>query len=197
MPLLRSEKSGQIDTSCDWVITVRERHMAAAGEGHLPYPMRALRTPEYVYIRNFAPDRWPMGSPKGVTASETPDFDALQDTTYTAFAGMDASPTKAWLVTHRNETQWKWHYEFAFGKRPGEELYDVGQDPDQVKNIAADPAFADIKARLSRGLMKLLTEANDPRVTEQPPRFEAPPFTDVDAGSAAKEVRGGVKKEQG
>jgi hypothetical protein len=25
--------------------------------------MRALRTPEFLYIRNFEPDRWPMGSP--------------------------------------------------------------------------------------------------------------------------------------
>jgi len=24
---------------------------------------RALRTGEFLYVRNFAPDRWPMGSP--------------------------------------------------------------------------------------------------------------------------------------
>ena len=56
---------------------------------------------------------------------ETPDFTALQNVTYTAFADMDASPTKAWLITHRNEAQWKWYYELAFAKRQGEELYDV------------------------------------------------------------------------
>ena len=46
-----------------WVVTGRERHVAAAREGNLPYPHRALRTKEFLYIRNFAPDRWPMGDP--------------------------------------------------------------------------------------------------------------------------------------
>ena len=56
---------------------------------------------------------------------------------------MDASPTKAWLVAHRNDPKWKWHYDYAFGKRPAEELYDLRNDPDQVKNVAADPKYAD------------------------------------------------------
>ncbi|HSH94536.1 MAG TPA: sulfatase, partial [Roseimicrobium sp.] len=116
LPLLLSGKGGQVEPDRDWVITGRERHVGAAREGNLPYPMRALRTPDFVYIRNFEADRWPMGSPKDVSLTNTPAFDALQDNTYTAFADMDASPTKAWLVTHRNEPQWKWHYEFAFGK---------------------------------------------------------------------------------
>ena len=193
MPLLKSQKSGQIDLTRNWVITGRERHVGTAREGNLPYPMRALRTPEFVYIRNFTPDRWPMGSPKAVTATETPPFNSLQDETYAAFADMDSSPTKAWLVTHRNEPEWKWHYEFAFGKRPAEELYEVRTDPDQVKNLASDPAYAKQKAELSNRLMKLLTEANDPRVVEQPPRFEQPPFIEEVARTKTK---GGGKKKQ-
>lgn len=31
-----------------------------------------------------------------------------------------------------------------FGKRPSEELYDLGADPDQINNLAADPNFADV-----------------------------------------------------
>ncbi len=38
MPLLQSEKSGQIDKSRNWVITGRERHVRAAREDNLPYP---------------------------------------------------------------------------------------------------------------------------------------------------------------
>ncbi|MEI8043837.1 MAG: sulfatase [Verrucomicrobiota bacterium] len=189
LPLLKSNKSGQIDITRDWVITGRERHVGNAREGNLPYPMRALRTPEFVYIRNFAPDRWPMGSPKGVTATATPDFAMLQDNTAITFADMDASPTKAWLVTHRNEPEWKWHYEFAFGKRPGEELYDVRNDPDQVKNLAGDPAYAKQKQELARRLMNMLAAAKDPRVVEQPPRFEQPPFVETKASTAAKKRR--------
>lgn len=179
LPLLRSERSGQIDPARDWVVTGRERHVGTAREGNLPYPMRALRTAEFAYIRNFAPDRWPMGDPKGVTATATPSFAALQDETYTAFADMDSSPTKAWLVTHRNEPEWQWHFEFAFGKRPAEELYDVRRDPDQVKNLAADPAYAKEKTKLGQRLTDLLTAANDPRIMEAPPRFEQPPFVEI------------------
>jgi uncharacterized sulfatase len=184
-----------VDATRNWVITGRERHVAGAREGNLPYPMRSLHTPEFVYIRNFAADRWPMGSPKGVTGTETPAFVDLQDSTYTAFADMDASPTKAWLVTHRNEPQWKWHYEFAFGKRPGEELYDLKKDPDQVNNVAADPAYAKQKQQLSERLTKLLTEAGDPRVTEQPVRFENPPFTDGNEAAVVKKAE--AKKKRG
>lgn len=190
LPVLMSDKSGQVDPTRDWVITGRERHVGAAREGNLPFPMRALRTPEFTYIRNFAADRWPMGSPKGVTATETPEFEDLQNSTYTAFADMDASPTKAWLVTHRNEPQWKWHYNFAFGKRSAEELYDVRKDPDQVNNLAADPKFADIKAQLSARLMKALTDAKDPRVVENPVRFENAPYTDANEGAGARRNKG-------
>lgn len=194
LQLLKSDKSGHIDETRDWVITGRERHVGTAREGNLPFPMRALRTPDYVYIRNFAPDRWPMGSPKTLTTINGPDFDTLQDETYAAYADMDSSPTKAWLVTHRNDPEWKWHYEFAFGKRPGEELYDVRNDPDQVKNLAGDPAYAKQKQELSSRLMRLLTDAKDPRVVEQPPRFEQPPFTGgVDRKTPEKSSAGGKK----
>lgn len=179
LPLLKSNQSGQIDPTRDWVVTGRERHVAAAREGNLPYPMRSLRTPDFVYIRNFATDRWPMGSPKGITASQSPPFEALQDVTYTAFADMDASPTKAWLVAHRNDPEWKWHYEFAFGKRPAEELYDLRQDHDQVNNLAGDPAYAAQKQALSKRLMQILEEAKDPRVAGAGQMFDQPPFTDA------------------
>ena len=188
MPVLRSEKSGMVDPTRDWVITGRERHVAAARENNLPFPMRALRTPDYVYIRNFTPDRWPMGSPAGVTATETPEEDALEKNTYTAFADMDASPTKAWVITHRNEAQWQKYFDMAFGKRPAEELYDVRKDPDMVNNLAGNTDFSKVREKLSAQLMKELTRAQDPRVVENPPRFEQPPFTDG-ATSGGKKAR--------
>ena len=186
VPLLNSDKSGTIDATRDWVITGRERHVANAREGNLPFPMRALRTPDYVYIRNFMPDRWPMGMPTGISATETPDFNALQNSTYTAFADMDASPTKAWVVAHRNEPEWQKYYDMAFGKRPGEELYDVRKDPDMVNNLAGNTDFAKQKNQLAERLMKELTRAQDPRVVEDPPRFEQPPFTAGSEGAGKK-----------
>lgn len=190
LPLLTSDKSGQIDPERNWVVTGRERHVADAREDNLPYPMRALRTPEFLYIRNFAEDRWPMGSPKQAAAATPPGGEAWESNTFTGFADMDGSPTKAWLVAHQNDPAGKWHYDFAFAKRPAEELYDVAQDPDQIHNVAADAAYAAAKKQLAERLQKLLAEARDPRVTGDGKAFDRPPFSDLPAASAkAKKAR--------
>jgi N-sulfoglucosamine sulfohydrolase len=136
-----------------------------------------LWTPDYVYIRNFEPDRWPMGSPGAVTPTFTPEPSELEKNTRIAFADMDASPTKSWLVQNRLDPKWLWYYDLAFGKRPAEELYDVKKDPDLIHNLAGKTEFALVKKKLSERLMKELTRAQDPRVVENPPRFEMPPFT--------------------
>jgi arylsulfatase A-like enzyme len=171
--VLHSDRSGLVDPARTWVITGRERHVAGARDGNLPYPHRALRTSDYLYIRNFKPDRWPMGSPKAVTDTEAPAAEALAGDTQVAFADMDASPTKAWLIAHRHEPRWQWYYQYAFGKRPAEELYDLRRDPDQVTNLADDPAHAGTRRALSDRLMKILTDAGDPRLEDA---FDRPPF---------------------
>ncbi|MBM3832286.1 MAG: sulfatase [Verrucomicrobia bacterium] len=179
LSVLHSEKSGQVDPTRTSVVTGRERHVGAAREGNLPYPQRALRTHDFLYIRNFKEDRWPMGSPKTVTPTTAPTTSELENETYAAFADMDASPTKAWLIAHRNDPEWKWHYDFAFGKRPAEELYDLRNDPDQVKNLAADPAFSVKKKELAAQLIKILVDAGDPRVTGDGSTFDKPPFVEA------------------
>lgn len=190
MPLLTSDKSGVIDPTRDWVITGRERHVAIARDGNLPYPMRSLHTPDYVYIRNFAPDRWPMGSPGAITATSAPTALELESNTYVSYADMDGSPTKAWLVGHRNDPAGKWYYDFAFGKRPAEELYDARKDPDEMTNLADDPAFAEVKARLAQRLLKTLTDAQDPRVAGDGLKFDRPPFVGDESETRKGVVRG-------
>lgn len=178
LSVMRSNKSGQVEANRNWVIAGRERHVAFANENNLPYPQRSLRTPEFLYVRNFKPERWPLGYPVAVTDTNAPSQQALEEQTYAAFADMDASPTKAWLVLHRNEPQWKRFYDIAFARRPGEELYDLRTDPFQMHNVAADPKYANDKARLAAQLLKILTDASDPRVTGDAQTFEQPPFTD-------------------
>ena len=177
MNVLRTNKNGRVDANRNWVISGRERHVAFANADNLPYPQRALRTTDFLYVRNFAPDRWPLGIPVAVTETSAPTQADLESNTYVAFADMDASPTKAWLVLHRNEPQWKRYYDIAFAKRPGEELYDLRQDPYQMNNVAADPAYAKEKSKLAAQLLKILSEAGDPRVTGDGLTFERPPFT--------------------
>jgi arylsulfatase A-like enzyme len=176
--VLTSEKAGQVDAERTWVVTGRERHVADAREGNKPYPQRALRTKDFLYVRNFEPDRYPLGDPKAVTADKSPDAKDLENDTFIAFADMDASPTKAWLIAHRNDEKWKSSFQYAFGKRPGEELYDLANDPEQMKNVAGDPKFAADRKRMAEQLTKILTDAGDPRLTEKDCRFEAAPYTD-------------------
>jgi N-sulfoglucosamine sulfohydrolase len=178
LDVLHSDKSGLVDPARTWVVTGRERHVASAREGNLPYPHRALRTPDFLYIRNFAPERWPMGEPGFTGKADLPPSDELEHNTYIAFADMDASPTKAWLVGRFGESQWQWHYDYAFSKRPAEQLYDLKNDPDQTTNLAADPAYADRTSTMAEQLMKILRETGDPRVTGDGKTFDRPPFTD-------------------
>ncbi|MFP4028357.1 MAG: sulfatase [Candidatus Brocadiia bacterium] len=185
LDVFESEDSGQVDPQRDFVVTGRERHVAAAREGNLPYPQRAIRTKDYLYVRNFAPSRWPMGDPQGMDDPdlEPPSFEKLCQDTFVAYADLDASPTKAWMIHHRGEDSIQDVYEVGFGKRPGEELYDLRNDPDHMQNLADAPEYQEIKERLKERLMRELTEQEDPRVTEEECRFEKSPFTDVPGGS--------------
>lgn len=175
---LSSDKSGIVDKTRTAVIAGRERHVAGARAGNLTYPQRAYRTKDFLYIRNFKPDRTPMGDAYAVTETSEPSQEDLETNTFVAFPDMDASPTKAWLVAHRNDSQWKWIYEYAFAPRPGEELYDLKKDPDQIINLASNEAYAETRKQLADQLMKELVKASDPRVTGDGETFERSPFTD-------------------
>jgi arylsulfatase A-like enzyme len=174
--VLRSEKQGRVDPDRGWVITGRERHVAAARAGHVPYPHRALRTRDHLYIINFRPERWPMGDPKAVSETEAPTPQELTHNTFVAFGDLDASPTKAWLVGRRNEARWKWYYDYAFGRRPGEELYVLADDPDEIRNVAAAPAYSAVRDRLRDQLLGELRRVGDPRVVGDGQTFERPPY---------------------
>jgi len=178
LKLLKSEKSGQVDPAREFVVTGRERHVASARDGNLPYPQRAIRTKEYLYIRNFEPDRWPVGDPRGLDDlnAEPPELSELEHNTRIAYADMDASPTKAWIIHHRSEEEIKPLFHIGFGKRPGEELYDIRKDPHHMKNLAAEEAYQGVRAELAAKMIKVLEGNGDPRVCEKPCRYEEKPY---------------------
>jgi len=185
LPVLESAASGQVEPGRDFVVTGRERHVADAREGHLPYPQRAIRTREFLYIVNFEPDRWPMGDPGGLDdpGAAPPDFDTLQGRTRAVYPDMDASPTKAWMIHHRAEADVRELFELGFGKRPREELYDLRVDPCYMNNVAGEPGYGDAQKELAATLMQVLRENDDPRVVESPCRYEHAPY----AGPMPKE----------
>ena len=144
----------------------------------LPYPQRAIRTDDFLYIHNFEPDRWPAGDPGGLDdddATPPPEEDIL--TNYLVVYGdLDLGPTKAWMIYNRAREDVKPLFELGFGKRPKEELYDLRKDPDYMNNVAYESEYEQIRDGLHSRLMAVLNEQDDPRVTESPSRFELPPY---------------------
>jgi N-sulfoglucosamine sulfohydrolase len=160
-----------------WALIGREVHAGRtmpARPGNLPYPVRALRTSQFLYVKNFKPDRWPMGAPNDVTEDSEPSYDQLVKDTYCAFPDIDSSPAKAWIVELRKDEGMEPFVQFAWGKRPDEELYDMSNDPWQMKNLADDPDYAKTLMKLREQLMEELRENNDPRLDND--AFDRAPY---------------------
>lgn len=172
--VLKSDQSGQVDPARDAVFTGRERHVARARTGNKPYPQRAIRTAQHLYIINFAEDRWPMGTGPDFEAT-MPSYELLRENTFAAFGDLDASPTKAWVITHRQEMPQM--YQYAVGRRPRIELYDIQSDPHCIHNLADDRGSSELRSQLHERLMTELRKTGDPRVSDDV-IFESSPYTD-------------------
>ncbi|MBD0710932.1 MULTISPECIES: sulfatase-like hydrolase/transferase [unclassified Streptomyces] len=101
--------------------------------------VRTVRDARYRYIRNYAPHR-PYG-------------------THQAFAWL-AAGYQSWEAEHLagrlDEVQ-----SAFWGEKPGVELYDCVADPDQVRNLAGDPAHAEVEQRLDQALRAHLLAVHD------------------------------------
>jgi N-sulfoglucosamine sulfohydrolase len=129
--------------------TAMERHDGCR-EGGKGYPCRAVRTKDYLYIRNYEPDRWPSGNP-----------DARYCARAIPFGEVDSSPTKTLMMDKKEE--FKLYYDLAFGMRPAEELYVIESDPSQINNVAGLAEYAEVKEKLSQQLQDYTAETGDPR----------------------------------
>lgn len=148
-----------------YILHGRERHapgQEAPDQGG--YPIRAIRTRDFLYLHNFRPDRWPAGTPHYEKATIPGAW----------YADCDNGPTKTYMVEHRDQdVAHRRLYDLSFAKRPAEELYDLRKDPDQLVNVAGDPAYAKTKRELKARLFAELKLADDPRVTGQGPDFDS------------------------
>ncbi|MDB4637621.1 MAG: sulfatase [Planctomycetaceae bacterium] len=172
---LVSQPNGWIDPNRNSVIIGRELHFHTARAGNLPYPMRAVRTPDYLYIRNFKPDRWPMGDPRGLLKGPAPSYESLHKQTATTMSDLDASLTKAWMVTHRFSSEEQPLFDLTLGLRPKEELYDLTSDPHQLKNLATHSDYQQTKIMLAAQLQQVLEQSQDPRLNDA---FDHLPYVD-------------------
>jgi N-sulfoglucosamine sulfohydrolase len=156
-----------------WALIGRETHVNTA-RGGLPYPTRALRTEDYLMVVNFAPDRAPMGDPLKLNDPEPPTYQQLENSTRLAFGDVDAGPTKAWMIKHRDDPKYRRQWELGFGLRPREEFYDLNSDPHQINNLANNKAYDAIRNALRGLLMDELRKNEDPRL--QGDTFDKPPY---------------------
>ncbi|MEM9016895.1 MAG: sulfatase [Verrucomicrobiota bacterium] len=175
-PTLSSTGEGIVDESRTEVFIGRERHVGDARADYIPYPQRAIRTHDYLFITNFKPDRWPLGDPYLLDSDEPPTKEELTETTFITLPDEDAGPTKAWLVLNRENPKWKPYFDHAYGKRPKEQLFDLKKDPYQMENVAEDPAYADIAKDLRTRLFTELESTGDPRLINDGEFFETPPM---------------------
>jgi arylsulfatase A-like enzyme len=108
---------------------------------------RAVRTTRYKYIRHSYTDI-PL----------TPPADAVKGATFQA------------MRTLRDAGKLTPEQRVVFTKpRPAEELYDVQADPDELKNLAADPTHADRLKELRAALDRWAKETNDAVPAERTP----------------------------
>ena len=176
-PILKSNKKGIVDESRGHVLTGRERHVARARRGQMPYPQRAIRTDKYLYIMNFKPDRYPLGDHYNLDTDKEANINQLTNNTFITIPDEDAGPTKAWIVKNRKDPKYKKYFSRAYGKRPLEELYDLGKDPYQMNNVARESEYERVRNELNQKLFNLLNETKDPRLLNDGSFFENPPMS--------------------
>ena len=144
------------------VVYGMERH-AFCRAGNLGYPCRGIRTENYAYIRNYEPDRWPVGDP--------PIFGDCDP-----HNAQGNGLTKGEIIFAKDTPGGVRFFELCFAKRPAEELYDMRSDPDQLINIAGHPAFAELQADLALRLQQALQETGDPRAVGEGKSLEGHPY---------------------
>ena len=105
-----------------------------------------------------------MGGPLKLADPNPPSYEQIANNTRLTYGDVDAGPTKAWMIQHRDDPKVKKLWDLGFGPRPREEFYDLIGDPHQINNLATNPAYDAIRDALRELLMKQLRENKDPRL---------------------------------
>lgn len=162
MNVFEADTSGIIDPSRDHTLTGKERHTPAQADHMGGTPMRSIHTRHYLYIHNFKPERWPAGGPVSMRGP--------------AYSDIDGSPTKDYILAHKDDPELKKYFDLCIAKRPADELYDLRKDPYQLHNVADDPKYSLPLKSLKDRLMMELRETGDPRVLGNGDVFDNYPY---------------------
>ncbi len=157
LEILRSEKAGRVTPGRDHVLIGKERHDIGR-PNDWGYPIRGIVRQDMLYLHNFEETRWPAGNPE------------------TGYLNCDGGPTKTEILKARRANPADRHWQECFGKRPAEELYDLRQDPDCLRNLAGQADSRALQEELRRRLFSELAAQDDPRMRGQGAVFEAYPY---------------------
>lgn len=172
LSLLLSEEEGVVDSTRDAIFVGRERHSSSRWD-NLGYPQRAIRTHQYLYIRNFAPERWPAGAPRRL---EDGGFTPM----HVGYHDIDAAPSLDIMTDNSDDPMFNRYLYLSVSKRPPEELYDILKDLGCINNLALDSTYDSVTRNLRQRLHRFLETTGDPRVTgkgdiwETYPRLRGP-----------------------
>ena len=142
--ILFSKKEGQIEESRNYALIGKERNDVGR-PNDTGYPIRGIVQDSFLYVINFETSRWPSGNPE------------------CGYLGTDGSPTKTVCLNTLNTKDQK-YWELSFGKREGEEMFNIKTDPMCMVNISEDPAYNTAKDNLKNKLLQMLKEQGDIRM---------------------------------
>jgi arylsulfatase A-like enzyme len=131
----------------------QEIYATHSGDGEKNiYPVRALRTQSFKYIRNLLPEfaHTTHIDQGGGSGDGWKYFDSW-------VAAASASPAAAARVQ-------------AYHQRPAEELYDLRKDPAEMRNLAAEPSHAATLERLRVKLDSWMAAQGDQKTVFETPR---------------------------
>jgi len=172
-------------TPRDAVFLERERH-ANVRRGDLSYPVRGIRTKDFLYLWNLRPARWPAGDPE-LYHSVGP------------YGDIDLSPLKELLMNGAARPELARYRALALERRPAEELYDLRTDPHQLLNVATNPAHAGVRRDLRERVEQWMRDTGDPRVDSaydgwDKMEYFGPPVRVSGADKGSKSGKGGEAK---
>ncbi len=157
--VLKSRKAGQVTGRRDYVLIGKERHDVGR-PNDAGYPIRGIIKNDVLYLCNFEPGRWPAGNPE------------------TGYLNCDGSPTKTECIRARAVPGSRQYWQWAFGQRPSEELYDLRVDRDCLKNLADSPTHQKLRRRLRTEMFDRLKRQGDPRMFGRGDIFDRYPYAD-------------------
>jgi hypothetical protein len=127
------------------------------------YPVRAIRTTEYLYVENIKPERWPAGDPDYAVPPSP-------------FGDIDNGGSKEFLVKNRDNPTYATWVKTSLEKRNAVELYILKNDPDELHNVANVPANVQIIKKLKKKLDDWRKKTNDPLLGSDKDIFDTYPY---------------------